>query len=45
MVFLPETHGHYASRVRKQINELSELTEEASLITMLMLIGRQLTGL
>ena len=44
MVFLPKTREVYASRVRKRINELSELTEEAPLVTALILFGRQLIG-
>ncbi|KAL8670227.1 MAG: hypothetical protein Q9168_005229 [Polycauliona sp. 1 TL-2023] len=44
MVFLPKTRDVYASRVRRQIHEISELTEEAPFVTALVLIGRQLIG-
>ncbi len=44
MVFLPKTREVYAGRVRRQIHEISELTEEAPLVTALVLIGRQLIG-
>lgn len=44
MVFLPKTREIYARKVHKRIEELSELTEEAPLVTALALIGRQLIG-
>jgi len=44
MVFLPKTRSVYANRVRKAVNEISELAEEAPLMTAAMLIGRQLVG-
>lgn len=44
MVFLPKTREVYASRIRRQVHEIAELTEEAPLVTALVLIGRQLIG-
>ena len=44
MVFLPKTREVYASKIRRGIHELSELTEEAPLITALVLFGRQIIG-
>lgn len=44
MVFLPKTRQVYANRIRRQVHELSELTEEAPLMTALILVGRQLIG-
>lgn len=44
MVFLPKTREVYASRIRRQVHEISELTEEAPIVTALVLIGRQLIG-
>lgn len=44
MVFLPKTREIYASRVHKRVEELSELTEEAPLMTALVLVARQLIG-
>ena len=44
MVFLPKTREVYASRVRRKVEELTELTEEAPLVTALLLLGRQLIG-
>lgn len=44
MVFLPKTREVYASRIRRQVHEISELTEEAPFVTALVLIGRQLIG-
>lgn len=44
MVFLPKTREVYASRVRRKVYELTELTEEAPLMTALVLFGRQLIG-
>lgn len=44
MVFLPKTREVYASRVRRKVYELTELTEEAPLVTALILFGRQLIG-
>ena len=44
MVFLPKTREVYARKIGKKIYELSELTEEAPLVTALVLFGRQLIG-
>lgn len=44
MVFLPKTREVYASRIRRQVHEITELTEEAPFVTALVLIGRQLIG-
>ncbi|KAL8677750.1 MAG: hypothetical protein Q9186_005860 [Xanthomendoza sp. 1 TL-2023] len=44
LVFLPKTRKIYASRMRRQLHEISELTEEAPFVTALVLIGRQLIG-
>lgn len=44
MVFLPKTRSVYANRVRKAVNEISELAEEAPIMTAAVLIGRQLIG-
>ena len=44
MVFLPKTRQVYASRARRKVYELTELTEEAPLMTALVLFGRQLIG-
>lgn len=44
MVFLPKTREVYASRVGRKVHELTELTEEAPLVTALILLGRQLIG-
>ena len=44
MVFLPKTRDVYARKMGKTIYELSELTEEAPLVTALVLLGRQLIG-
>lgn len=44
MVFLPKTREVYAQKVRRRIDELAELGEEAPLVTALVLIGRQLIG-
>lgn len=44
MVFLPKTREVYAGRVRRKVSELTELTEEAPLVTAAVLLGRQLIG-
>ena len=44
MVFLPKTRQVYASKIGRKVDELTELTEEAPLVTALILIGRQLIG-
>ena len=44
MVFLPKTRQYYASHIHKRVDELSEMTEEAPLVTALVLFGRQLIG-
>ena len=44
MVFLPKTREIYASRIRRGVHELHELTEEAPFVTALVLVGRQLIG-
>ncbi|KAI9727102.1 MAG: Oleate hydroxylase fah12 [Chrysothrix sp. TS-e1954] len=44
MVFLPKTRDVYASRIRRHVSELHELTEEAPLVTALILVARQLIG-
>ena len=44
MVFLPKTREIYASRAHRRVAELSELTEEAPLMTALVLFARQLIG-
>lgn len=44
MVHLPKTRSVYAKRVRKAVNEISELAEEAPIMTAAKLIGRQLVG-
>lgn len=44
MVFLPKTRKDYASRVRRRVGELSEMAEEAPLMTALVLVARQLIG-
>ena len=44
MAFLPKIREVYASRVRRKVHELTELTEEAPLVTAGILLGRQLIG-
>lgn len=44
MVFVPRTREQQATRVGKMVHELSELTEETPIYTLLMLIGQQLIG-
>ena len=44
MVHLPKTRQDYASQIRRRVSELSEMTEEAPLVTALVLLGRQLVG-
>jgi omega-6 fatty acid desaturase (delta-12 desaturase) len=44
MVFVPKTREEYASRVGKAIHELTELTEETPIFTLLHSIGQQLFG-
>ena len=44
MVFLPKTRQVYAKRIRRHIRELSEVTEEAPLVTAIVLVARQLIG-
>lgn len=44
MVFLPKMREDYASRVYRRVGELSELTEEAPVVTALVLFARQLIG-
>lgn len=44
MVFLPRTREEYATRVGKMVHELSELTEETPIFTLIMLILQQLVG-
>ena len=44
MVFVPKTRQHYANRLQRQVHELSELTEEAPIMTALVLVARQLVG-
>lgn len=44
MVFVPKTRKIYASRVRRYVHELSELTEEAPIATAVTMVGQQLVG-
>lgn len=44
MVFVPRTREQQASRLGKFVHELSELTEETPIYTLLMLTGQQLIG-
>lgn len=44
MVFVPRTREEKASRMGKLAHELSELTEEAPITTLIMLIAQQLVG-
>ena len=44
MVFLPKTRQVYASKIGRKVYELTELAEEAPLVTALILFGRQLIG-
>ncbi|KAL1868944.1 Oleate hydroxylase fah12 [Diaporthe australafricana] len=44
MVFVPRTREQQATRLGKMVHELSELTEETPIYTLLHLIGQQLIG-
>ncbi|EGS24093.1 uncharacterized protein CTHT_0000240 [Thermochaetoides thermophila DSM 1495] len=44
MVFLPRTREQHATRIGRMVHELSELTEEAPIVTLIHLIGQQLIG-
>ncbi|KNG50326.1 delta fatty acid desaturase [Stemphylium lycopersici] len=44
MVFVPKTREVYATRVGKLVHEISELTEETPVYTLLHSIGQQLAG-
>lgn len=44
MVFVPRTREQQATRLGKMIHELSELTEETPIYTLLLLLGQQLIG-
>ncbi|AEO67883.1 228e8849-69f5-4b99-859c-bd9b91f096e7 [Thermothielavioides terrestris] len=44
MVFLPRTREQHATRIGRLAHELSELTEEAPIVTFLQLLGQQLFG-
>lgn len=44
MVFVPKTREEYASRVGKFVHELTELTEETPIYTLLHSVGQQLFG-
>ncbi|CAA9963662.1 hypothetical protein CFE70_007693 [Pyrenophora teres f. teres 0-1] len=44
MVFLPKTRETYATRVGKMVHEISELTEEAPLATLIHTFGQQIGG-
>ena len=44
MVFLPKTREIYARKIGRRVEELSELAEEAPIMTLAVLIGRQLIG-
>lgn len=44
MVFVPKTRDEYASRVGKLAHELTELGEEAPIVTLVSMIGQQLLG-
>ncbi|KAH8788049.1 fatty acid desaturase-domain-containing protein [Diaporthe sp. PMI_573] len=44
MVFVPRTREQQATRLGKMVHELSELTEETPIYTLLMLVGQQLIG-
>ncbi|KAI7774716.1 hypothetical protein LA080_007958 [Diaporthe eres] len=44
MVFVPRTREQQATRLGKMVHELSELTEETPIYTLLMLLGQQLIG-
>lgn len=44
MVFVPRTREQQATRLGKLVHELSELTEETPIYTLLLLFGQQLIG-
>lgn len=44
MVFVPRTREQQASRLGKMVHELSELTEETPIYTLIMLIAQQVVG-
>ncbi|KAL2133098.1 hypothetical protein VTI74DRAFT_2929 [Chaetomium olivicolor] len=44
MVFLPRTREQHATRIGRMVHELSELTEETPIYTLIHLVGQQLIG-
>ena len=44
MAFLPMTRQRFANNLARQVHEISELTEEAPIVTAIVLIGRQTIG-
>ncbi|KAH8900946.1 oleate delta-12 desaturase [Thozetella sp. PMI_491] len=44
MVFVPRTRQEQANRIGKMVHELSELTEETPIYTLLHMVGQQLFG-
>ena len=44
MVFLPRTREQQATRLGRMVHELSELTEETPIATLLHMVGQQLAG-
>ncbi|KAK3690080.1 fatty acid desaturase-domain-containing protein [Podospora appendiculata] len=44
MVFVPRTREQFASRVGRLVHEISELTEETPIYTLIHLLGQQLIG-
>ncbi|KAI6380111.1 Oleate hydroxylase fah12 [Pyricularia grisea] len=44
MVFVPRTREEHANRIGRMVHELSELTEETPIATLLHLVGQQLIG-
>ncbi|KAH6615493.1 delta-12 acyl-CoA desaturase [Chaetomium sp. MPI-SDFR-AT-0129] len=44
MVFVPRTRDQFASRVGRLVHEISELTEETPIYTLIHLLGQQLIG-
>jgi omega-6 fatty acid desaturase (delta-12 desaturase) len=44
MVFVPKTREHYANRIGKLVHEISELTEETPIATLIHSVGQQLLG-
>ncbi|KAK3486692.1 fatty acid desaturase-domain-containing protein [Neurospora hispaniola] len=44
MVFVPRTREQFASRIGRFVHEISELTEETPIYTLIHLIGQQLIG-